>query len=85
MDNVLTPEEQELIALSAAVASDCRLSFTQHLRGSLQRGVSLQRIEAVIRLAQRIHSVQRNDFEGFIIQQLAGAKAASDERRRINI
>jgi AhpD family alkylhydroperoxidase len=55
--NALTPAEQELVALGAALGSNCVPCIEYHVPEARKAGLSERQIEEAIRLADRIRKV----------------------------
>lgn len=76
---VLDPKVSELVALAAAVGSNCRLNFDRYFGEALHREVPLADIEAAIEIARRVRGISDQDMDSHILCTIASASAhASD-------
>lgn len=58
--NTLTPRELELVALGAAMGSNCSLCVDYHIRESKRIGLTEQEIYAAIQVADNVRQVPAN-------------------------
>lgn len=58
--NTLTPRELELVALGAAMGSNCALCVDYHIRESKRIGLTEQEIYAAIQVADNVRQVPAN-------------------------
>ncbi len=74
---IMTPREEELIAIAASVSGNCLKSLRLHFQQALEKGVTLDEIEEVIQIARGIKERPINDIYEVAINLL------SDNRKNI--
>ncbi len=60
--SLLTPKEQEMIAIAASVSGNCLRSLRLHFQQAMDKGITLDEIEEVVDIARSIKERPINDI-----------------------
>lgn len=74
--NDLNPRDSELVALGAAMGSNCVPCIEYHIPEARKAGISDEQIHAAIRLADRVRRVPAQKVLEAALQALPGTAAA---------
>jgi AhpD family alkylhydroperoxidase len=68
---ILTPKEQELIAISASIAGNCHKSLRYHFLEAMKAGCTMNEIEEAVNIARSIKERPINDIYEIAINLLS--------------
>lgn len=77
MKSYLTPEEEELIAVAAAVAATCDPCLKHHYGKAMELGISPDRIKAAAAIARGVRSTPEKHIDELAEKLLGGQVEAS--------
>jgi AhpD family alkylhydroperoxidase len=73
-ENLLTPKEQEFVAIAASVAGNCLRSLRLHFQQAIDKGCSLEEIEEVVDISRSIKERPINDIYQIAIDLLTDSR-----------
>lgn len=71
---LLTPKEEEYVAIAASVAGNCLRSLRYHFRQAMDKGCSLDEIEEVVKIARNIKERPINDIYEIAINLMTNSR-----------
>lgn len=81
--NFLTPEQQELVAIGAAIAANCTPCLRAHFAKAVEVGLTRQQIAAAVAIGQGVKSApNRHVNEAWL--ELSGAIEPSPEHGKVS-
>lgn len=73
-ESLLTPKEEEFIAIAASIAGNCLQSLRFHFKQAIDKGCTLDEIEEVINIARSIKQRPINDIYEIAINLLSDSR-----------
>ncbi len=78
MKSVLTPEEQELVAVAAAIAGTCLPCLKHHYAKAAELGISPERLKAAAAIARGVRSTPEKHIDE-LMETLAGGEVEASK------